>query len=104
MGEPAKVIMVTPDELEQLVRKAVREAMGAPANDAEFIETADVAKLLGVSTKSVSKYVRSEGLPAVKAGAHYRFKRADVVAWLERRAVTAGAHVTKHVEKLRKLR
>ena len=93
------------EAVESAVRRVIREEMGLkPSHENDFIDTADVAKLLGVSTKSVSKYVRSEGLPAVKAGAHYRFKRADVVAWLERRAVTAGAHVTKHVEKLRKLR
>jgi excisionase family DNA binding protein len=56
---------------------------------AEFLTLDDVAKLLRVSKPTVKRCVEKQGLPALRLGERvWRFKRADVDAWIER---TKGA-------------
>lgn len=57
--------------------------------DQEFLTISDVAKLLRVSKPTVKRAVERQGLPALRLGDRvWRFKRADVEAWIER---TKGA-------------
>ncbi len=52
--------------------------------DAEYIRTAEAAKILGVSTKTISRWARSGKLPhVVTLGGHRRFP-ADAVRALAR--------------------
>lgn len=53
--------------------------------DAEFMTLEQVAKLLLVSKPTVKRAVAKQGLPALRLGVRvWRFKRADVEAWIER--------------------
>ncbi len=55
----------------------------------EFLTLDEVAEMLRVSKPTVKRAVREQGLPALKLGDRvWRFKRADVEAWVER---TKGA-------------
>ncbi len=55
----------------------------------EYLTLDEVAEMLRVSKPTVKRVVREQGLPALKLGDRvWRFKRADVEAWVER---TKGA-------------
>jgi len=89
------VIVTTPDELRSIVRAAVEEVLAArtaasAAEPSEWIDTAVAAALLGVSTRQVAKMAASaKDRPALLAssrvGRLLRFRRADVLAVLDRR-------------------
>ena len=57
----------------------------------ELLTRWEVAKLCSLSEYQITKLVKSGDLPAFKLGkargAHLRFKRSDVDAWLERNLV-----------------
>lgn len=57
--------------------------MKLPA-DQEYLTTADVAKLLRVSTPTVRKAIRTQGLPCVWVGKAPRIPRADFEAWVDK--------------------
>lgn len=86
------VIVTTPEQLRELVRDAVREALSVSREHdrdrepGEWLDTEAAAALLRVHPRTVAKCVTREGLPARKIGRMYRFKRAEVLLWLEQRA------------------
>lgn len=96
---PTVLTLLTEAQLRAIVIDAVREVMGA-SNAAEVMTLDAVAKWLQVTPRAVRNWVKSDGLPALRAGSEYRFQRAAVLAWLEQRAEKPGAHVSKHVERL----
>lgn len=56
----------------------------------ELLDIASVAAYLGVTERTVYNKVRAGDLPAVKVGRLWRVRRADLEAWLTRRANTAA--------------
>ncbi|HEU0077664.1 MAG TPA: helix-turn-helix domain-containing protein [Longimicrobiaceae bacterium] len=68
------------------MRRIVREelAQAKPANEPaiEYMRTRQVAEMLGCSAREVQR-MAGKGLPHVKVGAEYRFRRADVEAYLK---------------------
>lgn len=88
----AAVIVVTPEELQRIVRQAVREevaSMNGGAGRSEFMTRAQVAELLDVHEASVVSYVKKNGLKGSKiAGGEWRFRRVDVMAWVEKQRGT----------------
>jgi len=56
-----------------------------------LLTTEQVAEELGVSTKSVARYVESGGLPFYLIGTHRRFKLDEVLQWAKRNATEAVA-------------
>lgn len=53
-------------------------------SEKEFLTLADVATMLRVSKPTVSKAVKTQGLPALRMGERVlRFKRTDVLEWIE---------------------
>lgn len=89
MNAPA-VIVVSPEQLEAMIERAVRRALDErqPAEEAEWLDVQGAAEILGVHRRTVAKLVAKKGLPAVRLGAGkiYRFRRRDVEAWLESQA------------------
>lgn len=57
---------------------------------AEVLTLEEVAALLRVSLPTVRKVVREQGLPAMKLGAQWRFRREDVDAWIKKQTEAAG--------------
>lgn len=88
MSAAAAVIVVTPDELRELVRDAVRaelDAREAQESGGEYLDAAATAKLLKVNRRTVTKLVSNGTLPAARLGRLYRFRRSDVLAVLGKR-------------------
>lgn len=86
---PRMSVTLTVDELATVVRDAVRSEMRLRAaedvTDAPEIMTREqVGELLQVHPKVVSEYINIKGLPGFKVGPHWRFRRAAVLAWLDK--------------------
>jgi excisionase family DNA binding protein len=82
------IIVATAAQLRAIVRDAVADAFAkATARDAphEVLTLEQVAELIGVHHRTVPRLVRNKGLPTLRRiGKLWRFKRADVMAWLAR--------------------
>jgi excisionase family DNA binding protein len=63
----------------------------SPATVAEeLMTTRELMGFLNLSRTKVWEYVQYEGLPAFKLGGDYRYRKAEVVQWLERYRVTGN--------------
>lgn len=88
MGEPARVIMVTPDELRALLREAVRAELASvkPANDTKLLTTAEAAEYCKMSRRAFLHHVKQDRIapdsPARPGFSTHRFKRATLDAFL----------------------
>jgi excisionase family DNA binding protein len=60
--------------------------------------TDEVRTHLGVTMRTLYRFVDLDGLPAYKMGRVIRFRRGDVEAWLETRRVKPGelSHLYPH--------
>jgi excisionase family DNA binding protein len=88
------------DQVEAL-REMLAELIRAQAPAEELLDQAEAAALLRVCSKTLSSMVRREGLPCVKVGQQNRYRRADLLAWLEERAARPRAQGARHGETLR---
>lgn len=78
------LVVVSRQELHDLIRDAVRDALDSQ-RPAEWLSKAQVAELIGVTTRSVSTYVERDGLPSHRRGGTLRFRRDEVNAWMRGR-------------------
>ena len=90
-GHPiaTQLIVLSPEQLEALVERAVKRALDgrASAEPADYLTTRQCAELVGVHPRSIVRLVRDEGLPVVRLGEKtLRYERAAVLAWLDARA------------------
>jgi excisionase family DNA binding protein len=53
--------------------------------DVPWMTAEDVAEMLKVSPKTISRWVLTEGMPALRVGRVTRFERAAIDRWLARR-------------------
>ena len=108
MGEPAKMIVqLTTDDLERLVAKAVRDALGSTASNAdapEYLTLDQVGELLQACPRTVKNWTKQRGLPFLRVGAEWRFRRTDLMTWLDQQAATPGAHASKHLGRIGRLK
>lgn len=58
--------------------------------DEQLLNTRELMEFLNLSRTKVWELVTKEGLPAFKIGGDYRYRRGEVLAWLERYRVTPG--------------
>jgi len=63
---------------------------GAPGSDEQLLTTRELMEFLNLSRTKVWELVTKEGLPAFKIGGDYRYRRGEVLAWLERYRVPPG--------------
>ena len=56
-------------------------------NTIEFLNTSQLAKLLGLSKTSIYRLISSRSIPFYKIGHGIRFKRSDVLDYLENNRV-----------------
>ena len=56
----------------------------ASARDDELMTTRDVMAFLNFSRTKIWELVQNEQLPAFKLGGDYRYRRSEVLQWLER--------------------
>jgi excisionase family DNA binding protein len=88
-----ELVTLTTDQLRDVVEDAIRRALGQNDQSVEYLTLDEVAALLKSSTRSVKTWVKDLGLPAVRAGNEYRFRKDRVRAWLDSRPVKPGAHI-----------
>ncbi len=51
-----------------------------------LLDAKSVASILGVHPHTVLKLARVGTLPAIRYARHWRFRKSDIVAWLEEQA------------------
>jgi excisionase family DNA binding protein len=90
------------DELESLVRRAVREEVARQSARDEIAQFTreQIAEAFGVSTKYILTMVQRDGLPAVRLGSEWRFPKVEVITWLKERSVQPGRHTQRTVKAL----
>lgn len=86
MSAAPQMVLVSTDDLVRFVREGVRAELETlkAANEREYLTVSQVAALLQMSTRNVANLVAA-GMPSLRAGGERRFRRADVVAWMEQR-------------------
>src|SRR5512139_3744885 len=57
--------------------------------DEAFLTTDEVLEYLQVNLRTVYRLIKAGKLPAVRVGRQWRFRRADIDAWLETQRVRA---------------
>lgn len=75
---------------QQLIADAVEAAFAKATPTAalpEVLTLEEAAAVLSMHPKVVAKYVRERGLPALRIGREYRFRRSALMAWLDSQTV-----------------
>lgn len=99
------VVLMSPEEVRDLVRTAIREELTSQRDPERDVLTAEqVAGMLAVHVKTIAKLVARDGLPARRLGREYRFHRDEVLGWLAERAVRPGSHGAKHQATLQRVK
>ena len=83
----SRVVVLTPDELRELITEAVAAALGPRAKTDELVPLAAA----GVPVRTLRRAIGADELTATKIGREYRIRRADLDAWLEARRVAPRA-------------
>lgn len=98
------VAVLSPSDVEALVTRVVERVLADRSEIPEYLDAEQAAGLLGISRRSLPQLVRRDRLPVHRVGRLYRFRRDEVVAWLERRAEEPGAHTSRHRRRLENVR
>ena len=84
--------MIDEEKLLDLVKRAVREVLnerGYAVRD-ELLEKDDVAKLFGVTTRTITTWMTREAMPHEKShGGRVLFQREAVLRWARERGIFA---------------
>lgn len=83
-----KFVLLTAEELRGLVLDAVKEALAdlRPRPEADIMDTAQTADLLGVHPKTIAALIARRRLPTLRRlGKLRRFSRRAVLKWLAKR-------------------
>jgi len=68
----------------------------ADDQDDQFLTTDEVLGYLHVNLRTVYRLIKAGKLPAVRVGRQWRFRKADINAWLEQRERTAAENSDGH--------
>lgn len=91
MSRPTQVVVISVDDLERVVARAVAEGVRNALAERQVTTTEEwmtpeqVAQLLGYRRSYVPELVRRQGLPCIKYGRMQRFERSAVLAWAQER-------------------
>lgn len=85
-------VVLTREDLDALLvaaaEKGAKLALEARGHADEWLDQTQAAELLGVARSSIPMLCRREALPHARLGRLYRFKRAELDAWLAARATS----------------
>lgn len=85
------VVVLSEEELEALLERAVRKAAPAASSvdsaPPEVLTRKQAADLLQVDPHAIPDLVNDEGLPYAKLGREWRFLRSEVLAWMSARTL-----------------
>ncbi|MFW5875721.1 MAG: helix-turn-helix domain-containing protein [Myxococcota bacterium] len=79
-------MVLSPEQLEELIERAVERALARhrPADSGgEWVDAAGAAQILQIHRQSINRLARRGDLPSARVGNRYRFRRRDVEALLE---------------------
>lgn len=80
-----RVVVLEEDELEALIKRAVRLALdmerGPRAVD-EWLDSAQASELLGINARTLTKHAADGTIPASRIGKLWRFRRGDLERYL----------------------
>lgn len=79
------VIVMDPDDLESMIRSAVRAELEEWDGDTEtqaWLSPQQTAEIAGVSTRTIRSWISRGVLPATKHGRIVRIRRADLDAYM----------------------
>lgn len=89
MNNPTTVIVMTPPELQAMIRSELKAALAdmhlaaaAPA-DTEAFDYHSAAAFLGISESSIRRLVESGDIKPTRAGRAVRFSRVELKRFLE---------------------
>lgn len=85
---PSGLVVLTVEQLTAVVREAVRAELGDRARDAEppseWLDAEQAAAIVQVHARTMRNLAASGELPATRVGKQWRFRRADLDAYLLR--------------------
>ena len=81
MADVAAVIVMTPEELDARIERAVRRAIGT-APTLTVLTAEQAAERLGVGRKRVNELCRLGAIAAAKVGRGYRIKVEDLESYM----------------------
>ena len=58
--------------------------------DETLMTTSELMAFLNLSRTKIWTMIQNEGLPAFKFGGDYRFRKSEVMAWMERYRISSG--------------
>jgi excisionase family DNA binding protein len=58
--------------------------MTSKATNSAFLTTEEVLSCLKVNPRTIYRLIKTGDLPAVRIGRQWRFRRADLDAWIDR--------------------
>ena len=58
-------------------------AMNEGGGDERLMTTRELMEFLNLSRTKIWSLINEEGMPAFKLGGDYRFRKSEIVAWLE---------------------
>lgn len=83
MGEA--VIVMTPSQLDELVRKAVREELEKTGvHEREILTCKEAAEMVGLHPYTLARFAKREKFGR-RLGKEWRFTRTELTAWMARR-------------------
>ena len=77
-----ELVVIEVDVLRELIRDVVRDEQGEAPQANEWVGTAAAANILGCHAKTAARMARRGEIPATRLGSHWRFRRADLDAYL----------------------
>ena len=80
-------MLLDEQKLCDLIKRCIREVLDERQMvvDADIMTKDEIAKLLGVCTRSITTYMKREGMPHTYRNGHPVFKRAEVLPWWRER-------------------
>lgn len=85
-----KMIITTPEELQQLVTEAVQQALQSSslinptssANERKYLTVSEAAEYLNLAKQTVYGFTSSREIPFIKRAKRLLFTKSDLDAWL----------------------
>lgn len=62
--------------------KPAENTLGSPPDDT-LMTTTELMKFLNLSRTKIWTMIQKEGLPAFKFGGDYRFRKSEILQWME---------------------
>jgi hypothetical protein len=104
MADPKPIVMLTVDELREIIRGEV--AASQPSPMPRFLNVSQCADWLDCTTQAIGKWCREDGMPFVTLGSERRFEPAEVVTWMRSRGrplpELPAAPAPRHLRAIRK--